>query len=255
MLQEPEGPYVMGGWIGARRQRRLIDAVLAERSVRMVFQPIVDGATMRQVGAEALARFARPDYPGPEQWFAAALAVGRGLPLQLLATEAALADAVKLPEDCYVAINVGPEALMSSELVPMLLSSAVAADRLVVELTEHTKISDYTPMRRARQGLADHGIRFSVDDVGAGYASLRHVLALQPDMAKLDRDLIIGFEHDKARQALVMAALTFAHSQDFILVAEGVETPGEARVLAELGMDQLQGNAIGRPAPIDGPPE
>lgn len=241
----------MGGWIAARRQRRLIDTVLAERSVSMVFQPIVEATTSRQVGAEALARFARPNYPGPEQWFAAALAVGRGLPLQLLATQVALVDALKLPEDCYLALNVGPEAVMSTELIPLLLSSGLAPDRLVVELTEHTKISDYTPLRRAREGLADRGIRFSVDDVGAGYASLRHVLALRPDMAKLDRDLIIGFEHDKARQALVMAALTFARSQEFILVAEGVETPGEARVLAELGMDQLQGNAIGRPVPID----
>ena len=235
----------------ARRRRRLIDTVIAERSLHMLFQPIVDARTMRRVGVEALARFSRTNYPGPEQWFAAARAADRSVPLELLAAASALASARALPNDCYLAINIGPETMVSPSLLPLLLDSDIAPGRLVIELTEHTKVSDYGPLVRARRTLAQEGIRVSVDDVGAGYASLRHVLALQPEFAKLDRDLIVGFEHSRARQSLVIAALSFAHSEEMTLVAEGVETDGEARKLAELGMDQLQGNAIGTPRPIE----
>jgi EAL domain-containing protein (putative c-di-GMP-specific phosphodiesterase class I) len=117
----------------------------------------------------------------------------------------------------------------------------------VLEVTEHSSIEDYAPLVEARMRLRAHGIRLAVDDAGAGYASFRHIVALAPDIIKIDRGIVTGVDKDPARSALVAAMVTFARSFDATIVAEGVETGGELDSLAGLGVDTLQGHLTGMP--------
>ena len=106
--------------------------------------------------------------------------------------------------------------------------------KVVLELTEHARIEDYPALRTA---LATYGPRvtLSVDDAGAGYASLRHILELRPDYVKLDISIVRGIEDDQVRQALVSGLVYFAGHTGSVLVAEGIETEREAAALVDLG--------------------
>ncbi|HST48773.1 EAL domain-containing protein, partial [Jatrophihabitans sp.] len=106
---------------------------------------------------------------------------------------------------------------------------------------------DYAPLIEARMTLRAHGIRLAVDDAGAGYASFRHIVALAPDIIKIDRGIVSGVDKDTARSALVGAMVTFARSAGATIVAEGVEKASELDCLARLGVDTLQGHLTGVP--------
>jgi EAL domain-containing protein (putative c-di-GMP-specific phosphodiesterase class I) len=96
--------------------------------------------------------------------------------------------------------------------------------------------------------LRSKGVRLAVDDAGAGFSSLRHVVDLQPEIIKLDIGLIRGVDADPARQALARALLAFARETfDATVVAEGIETVGELEMLRRLGCPQGQGFLLGRP--------
>ena len=101
----------------------------------------------------------------------------------------------------------------------------------------------------ASRGLAAR-VRLAVDDAGAGFASLRHILELDPAFVKLDISLIRGIDRDPAKQALVAGMRHFARTTKRRLIAEGVETEAEARTLAELDVRLVQGYRFGRPAPL-----
>jgi EAL domain-containing protein (putative c-di-GMP-specific phosphodiesterase class I) len=95
------------------------------------------------------------------------------------------------------------------------------------------------------------GARIAVDDAGAGYASLRHILELRPTFAKLDISLVRGIDDDELRQAIAAGFGYFALRTGCRLVAEGVETEEEAAALRRLGIELAQGYLFGRPLPID----
>jgi EAL domain-containing protein (putative c-di-GMP-specific phosphodiesterase class I) len=120
---------------------------------------------------------------------------------------------------------------------------------LVLEITEHAIVRDYRAFRR---GVARLGrpVRLAVDDAGAGFASLRHILELDPAFVKLDLSLIRDIDHDPAKQALVAGMRHFARSTRRRLIAEGVETAAEAAALRELDIRLGQGYRFGRPAAL-----
>jgi EAL domain-containing protein (putative c-di-GMP-specific phosphodiesterase class I) len=122
--------------------------------------------------------------------------------------------------------------------------------RLIVELTEHVPIDDYAAPRKAIETLGK--VELAVDDAGAGYASLRHILELRPTFAKLDVSLVRGIDVDELRQALVAGLVYFALRSDCHLIAEGVESEAEAEALRRLGIEFAQGYLFGRPEPIAG---
>lgn len=233
-----------------RRLRRMfarVDEVIRAGDLCIAFQPVVNARTMQVVGVEALARFGGDPLITPTQWFTDAGLVDRTLQLDLLAVRRTLGTAVDLPPDVYVAINVSPTTLVSQALLRELRSTAIRPDRLVLEITEHASISDYAPLIEARMRLRGHGIRLAVDDAGAGYASFRHIVALAPDIIKIDRGIVSGVDKDPARSALVGAMVTFARSANATVVAEGVERTSELECLARLGVDTLQGHLTGMP--------
>ncbi|WP_293229916.1 EAL domain-containing protein [Paludibacterium sp.] len=127
-------------------------------------------------------------------------------------------------------------------------------DRLMLEVTEHTSVDDYVQIAAALKPLRDSGLKLAVDDAGAGYASFRHILKLQPDVIKLDVSLIRQIDSDTGCRALAGALIRFAEETGSKIVAEGVETVEELRALRELQVNKAQGYLLGRPALIDALP-
>jgi EAL domain-containing protein (putative c-di-GMP-specific phosphodiesterase class I) len=225
---------------------RIRDAISHDR-LRMVYQPIYridDGAP---VGVESLARFPDCETRPPSDWFNEAAQVGLGVELDLAAVRQALAGLPYVPEQLYVAINVSPATLLSGELERVL--ETVPSGRVVVEITEHAAVSDYVGLRRALEPLRKR-VRVAVDDVGAGYSGLRHILDLRPDIIKLDMSLTQGIDQDHARAVLAQALVSFASGIGCMIVAEGVERPEELETLRELGVDKAQGYHLSRPLPV-----
>lgn len=228
----------------AERIRRVMD----EGLFSMHFQPIADLSTGRVVGAEALARFQPEPKRSPDLWFAEAEAVGLRLELELAAMRAALAQIGRLPADVYLAVNLSPMTLTSPEFADAL--DGIPAERVVVEVTEHAPVGDYTALGMALHEHRSVGVRLAVDDAGAGFASLRHILQLAPDLIKLDVELTRDIHRDRARLALASALISFATEMDLSMIAEGIETVAELATLRSLGVSCGQGYYLARPAPL-----
>ena len=224
--------------------RTRIRAIVEEHAFTTVFQPIVDLASGAVLGYEALTRFA--DGTPPDRVFADAARSGLGRELELVTLEAALEAAEPLPANASIDLNVGPELILAGEPLRSILRRAGWG--VVLEITEHTPIGDYTAFRAAVAALGPD-VRLAVDDAGAGYASLRHVLELRPAFVKLDRWLVAGIDADPLRQALVAGMVHAAERTGYTLVAEGVERDSERRTLLELGVRFGQGYLFGEPAP------
>jgi EAL domain-containing protein (putative c-di-GMP-specific phosphodiesterase class I) len=131
------------------------------------------------------------------------------------------------------------------------LLEALPLDRIVLELSEHDQVHDYPAVEAALSPLRRRGMRLAIDDVGAGFSSLRHIVMACPDVIKMDRSIVSGVDSDPMLARLAQSLVEFAHSFDVSIVAEGVETAAEHAVLQSLGVDGGQGWLFGRPAPVD----
>jgi EAL domain-containing protein (putative c-di-GMP-specific phosphodiesterase class I) len=218
----------------------------------MDFQPVVDIARGTVVGYESLARFSGPPHATPDRWFAAAHAAGVGAVLEARALRVALAARVALPPNCFLSVNVGPEALLAAP-VAEVFAGAGDLRGAVVEITEQTAVSDYAALMAALAPVRAAGALLAVDDAGAGFASLRHIALLRPDFVKVDRELVAGIDLDESKAAAVEALGLFTSRLDAWLVAEGVETTAELDRLLSLRVPLAQGYGLGPPARVMGP--
>ncbi|MBW3657904.1 MAG: EAL domain-containing protein, partial [Actinobacteria bacterium] len=223
--------------------------VLAAGSIDIVYQPILDLASGVRRGVEALARFTGPPIQGPDRWFADAAVAGLSVELELLAVRSAFRALGHLDVDTYLAVNVSPATAAHPAFHAMILDGAPT--ETVMEVTEHAPIDDYDHFGRAIEPLRSAGVRLAVDDVGAGFASLRHILLLAPDIIKLDISLTRGVDADRNRRAMARALISFAAETEASIVAEGIETEAEREALRELGVSRGQGYLLGRPAPLE----
>lgn len=227
-----------------RRVRRLLDAA---DSLVVHFQPIVSLVDGSVVEVEALSRFrAEPSAP-PDAWFREAHALGMGVELELHALGRALAALSSFPPQWSVALNLSSTTLAGDSLAAFL--APWPAERLSVELTEHEQVHDYDRLRRVFQPLRDRGVRLGVDDAGAGFSSMHHILELRPDFVKLDRSITSGVDRDPAKRALAGALVSFAREIGATVVAEGVEAADEVSTVMRLGADFAQGYYFDRPSP------
>ncbi len=209
-----------------------------------VFQPLVSLRTGEVAGYEALARFPHPPARRPDEWFAIAGRCGLGPELELRAVEAALA-APGRPAGTYLAFNLSAAALMSDVVLaglPQDLSD------VVIEITENARMSDTDTLAERLAPLRARGARIAMDDAGAGYSGLQQVMRIQPDIIKLDRALVANVDSDPAKAALIDSFVRFAARTGTVICAEGIETPEELRVLADLDVTFGQGFGIARPA-------
>ena len=227
-----------------RLQRDRIRGVLAGDGLEIVYQPIVALGDGRLAGLEALARFRGEPSRPPSAWFADASEAGLSVELELAAAEAALAGLDDLPP-VFVALNVSPATLRAPRLRDLV---GAVADRIVLELTEHAPVEDYAALDRALGTLRADGVRIAIDDVGAGFSSLRHILRLAPEFVKLDASLTCDIGNDPARRALASSLVSFASRIDARIVAEGIETQEDLDELRRLGVDFGQGFLLSHPA-------
>ena len=155
----------------AGRGRDHIADVIARGAFRPVFQPIVDLRRNEVVGYEALTRFTED--ANPEVLFVEAAAVGLGLELEMATLQAALVASDALPQSAWLNLNATPELIVAGEPLRALLAGS--SRRIVLEVTEHTAITDYPAFRAAMAALGQN-VEFAVDDAGTGFASLRHIV-------------------------------------------------------------------------------
>lgn len=222
-----------------------ITSVLELGQPHMVYQPIYRSSTRRIVGVECLSRFLLEPQRTPDVWFAEARAIGLGVRLELNAVLSALDGLREVSGDFYVSLNVSPQTLISGGIDGYI--DDLDPRRVVLEITEHSLVDDYALLNERLAPLRDAGVRVAVDDAGAGYASMRHVLAIHPDIIKLDLSLTRGIDHDSPRRALAAALIEFARQTQSHVVAEGVETASELEALRALGVDDVQGYHLARP--------
>ena len=220
-----------------------VQGLIKAGQVRVAIQPVVALQTGRVVGHEALSRFG--GRVPTDRWFKAASKYNLGGELERLTLHAALQLLPALPAAEFLAVNVSPAALGDPQVVALL--DAVDLSRVVVEITEHEAVADYIVTRAALDRLRRAGARIAVDDTGAGFASLRHVLMLQPDVIKLDTSLTRGIETDKRQQDLVRAVTVFGEQVGADVLAEGIETQGQLDQLRHIGVHLGQGWHLGVP--------
>lgn len=225
--------------------RERIESLIESGGPNVVFQPICDTTTRDVVGYEALSRFPF-GHGSPLIWFRDATQVGIGSRLELTAIDNALRDMQTLPAWAFVSLNASAETIRTTDLLARL-EPHIGGRTIYLEITEHERVDDYRSVARSVEGLRAAGVRISVDDVGAGFSGLRQVVELKPDTLKVDYTLVHGIDTDPTRRAAAAALAGFARDVGSTLIMEGVETVGELRVAAELGVDMVQGFLTGRP--------
>jgi len=242
---------LLGPTLLARREaanaRSLIEKIIAERAFMPVFQAISTLGDREVVAYEALTRFT--DGVRPDRHFANAIAVGLGVELELITLEAAVRAAERIPYGLWLTLNVSPQAIEAGSRLSRILR--LSHHPLVLELTEHVAVADYTRLRAALKELRVP-FRIAVDDAGAGYASMTHVVELEPSLVKLDISLVRGIDADPVRQALIAGMLFFSERTDCRLLAEGIETEAELATLIKIGVPLGQGYLLGRPGEFVG---
>ena len=230
-----------------RSARERVLAMLDGHAVTMFQQPIHDLKTGKPVGVECLARFPDLNKRGPQAWFDDAERTGLGSELEMTAVRCALETVGQVPDGIYAAINASPATILSGRLRETLERFEPA--NLVIEITEHQHVEDFPALAREIAALKPFA-KIAIDDVGTGYAGLRHLIELQPDILKMDMVLTRDCDKDPARRAIGAAMVQFSHDIGAKLVAEGIETEEEREVMQHLGVDYGQGYLFARPLPV-----
>lgn len=247
----------------ASERVRLVDALrraLAQGEVSVAYQPVVDPVTGRAVGVEALARWYDEDrgHVPPDRFIPVAEQSGLIVPLtrsvlrqSLTACAAWCADGL----DLGVAVNLSVHAVRRTDVPAMVTEELARAGvdpcRLTVEITESELADDGPRLREALAALRATGVTLSIDDFGTGFSSMSYLKRLPAQVLKIDRSFVRDLETDPRDLAIVRTLVQLAHGLSLGVVAEGVETDGALRMLAQMGCDLVQGYAVARPMPGD----
>lgn len=244
------GEYIEGELVEENRKSAIsgtIRELIAGGRLTIMHQPIHTLECGNPAGVECLARFPDAASRSPDKWFGEADECGLGIELEMLAFRSALATLPYVPLGHYVSINASPETIMSGALEHALEDSD--GTRLVVEVTEHQEVADFAALAAALKRISPKA-RIAIDDVGAGYAGLRHIVDLQPDILKLDMSLTRDIHLDISRRALASAMVAFSREIGCSIVAEGIENEQELEVMRDLGVTYGQGYHFSRPLPL-----
>src|SRR5215204_925166 len=226
-------------------KRARIRSVIENGGLDIVFQPIVDLDSRNVVGHEALSRFRVGPTRGPAQWFTEAHDVGLGTELELWAVKLACERSRLLPKGTLMAVNVSPVTAERPALLDLL--GCAHGDHVVLEVTEHAPVEDYPRFRVAVGRMRERGARLAIDDAGAGFASLRHILELNAELIKLDGSLTHSLEADPRRRSLASALIEFGRESGASVLAEHLESELQLHELRCLGVTYGQGYHLGRP--------
>lgn len=241
-------PTLDSGPIGPPIEPAALDAIFEEPSrLTLVAQPIVDLHRAAVVGYELLSRFVLPTPAPPDVVFGTALQRGKGAALEALVLGRALELARSAPPNCFITVNTSPRHLGQPEVQAVLAGRSLHG--IVIELTEHQAFRGAAALRRTLDELREAGAIVALDDAGSGYAGLKQILAVEPEILKLDRELLTGIDTSEAKRVMVAMIGELADRLDAWVLAEGVETAEEADALMKLGVPLGQGYFYARPAP------
>lgn len=213
----------------------------------MAFQPIVRWSDRSVFGYEALLRSDEPSMKNPAHMLDAAEKLGRLHELGRAVRANVTASAMEAPEGSNVFVNLHSADLNDENLYSTDSPLSTIANRVVLEITERASLDGVKNVSSRVAELKALGFRIAIDDLGAGYAGLTSFTQLEPEIAKLDMSLVRGIDTDSRRQSIVRSMMKLCSELGILVVAEGVETPTERDMLADLGCDLLQGYLFARP--------
>lgn len=231
-----------------------IEDILQHNLLHAVFQPIIASAELDIVGYEGLIRGpAGSTLESPGALFAAARASGRQLELEKRCLRTMWTRFAKLGLPGKLFINVSAAMLLDPAaqhraLIAELADLPFDSRRIVIEVTEEQSVADFRRLRRIARHLRRRGFSLAIDDLGAGYASLRMWLELQPGCVKVDIVFIRGVDRDPIRQAFLRTICALARACGSRVIAEGIETAAEWACVRALGVDYGQGFYLARPS-------
>ncbi|TLM81387.1 EAL domain-containing protein [Pseudarthrobacter sp. NamE2] len=247
-LTPPAMPPQVAEQIDAIRSVSRISTLLENQMLMTAFQPIYGLAEKSVIGVEALSRFVSDDGAAAELWFAEARAVGLGANLEFSALGSAAIAARDLQPNLFVSLNISPSSCLDPRLPELFEYIDLPINRVVLELTESIADEQYAQFIAAVNPLRDKGLRIAVDDTHSGAGALSRMVHLRPDFLKVGRDVIADVDNDGIQRALAACLVDLTEQIGTTLVAEGIETVGELKVLTELGIDAGQGYLLGRPS-------
>ncbi|MCW8088412.1 bifunctional diguanylate cyclase/phosphodiesterase [Sabulicella glaciei] len=217
------------------------------------FQPIVQVASGRVSGFEALVRWDRPGHGlvGPAEFVPAAEEIGLIDELGRLVLERSCKEASRWPSSIRLAVNLSPLQFRAPGLVETvsnaLLRSGLAPARLELEITEGVLLEDTEANLTVLRRLKQIGVRIAIDDFGTGYSSLNYLRSFPFDKVKIDRAFVHNLGGHDADRAIVRATIALCRELGIVTTAEGVETEEQFQLLASKGCDELQGYFISEP--------
>ena len=234
-------------------------SALEHGELRVAFQPIRHLGRGTIVGAEALTRWTDPRLGPitPEQFIPVALDAGLAQPL----TDHVLEEAVRAAAawradtgaDVHVAVNFSAHDLsrrhVAGDVAEVLGRHGLPPRALRLEITETALLDPADDVRRHLLSLRELGVSLGIDDFGTGYSSMTYLKSLPVDFVKIDKAFVTGLGEDREDTAIVRAVIGLAKSLDLTVVAEGVQSPAQVRLLTELGCDLGQGYLIGHAEP------
>jgi EAL domain-containing protein (putative c-di-GMP-specific phosphodiesterase class I) len=228
------------------------------------FQPLVDAESGDIAGAEALLRWnAVDDESGRTISPAVFIPILEETGLIVKVGEWVLRTACEQQQrwlretgrSLFVAVNLSALQLADHELIGkvsrIILDTGIAAGDLEIELTESAAMRDAEHGLETLSRLKSLGVRLSLDDFGTGYSSLSYLKQLPIDTLKVDRSFVIDADHDREALSIVRAIIAIGHALQLEIIAEGIETDSQARLLQTLAVDILQGFRFSKPIAAD----
>jgi diguanylate cyclase (GGDEF)-like protein len=237
-----------------------LEQAMADGSISVVFQPIIDAQTSDIVSVETLLRWAHPRYGAipPDDFVHLAEQIGRIGALTDHVLDLALARCRRWLDDdiaLSVAVNLSARCLSEPDLVDRVARAlqrhGVPGELLTLELTEGSVVSDAVRGSTVLDDLHALGLRLSMDDFGTGYSSLSQLRQLPIDEVKVDKSFVLGMSTSQGESFIARSIIELAHNLGLHVVAEGVEDEVTRNLLAEMGCDKLQGFLVSRPLPED----
>ncbi len=234
---------------------RDLKAAIKDDHIVPYFQPIVQLGTGTILGHEILARWLHPDrgFIPPGEFIKIAEETGliNELTMNLLRRACCLAK--RWPGAPRIGINISPNQLrdvsLPQKLLTVLSECGFAPARLFVEITEDALVSDIKTAKAILSSLKSMGIRVALDDFGIGYSSLKTLLDLPLDVLKIDQSFVRSMNESEQAFSVVKTIVQLAKDLDLEVIAEGIETEGQAVALVALGCTAGQGYYLGRPSP------
>jgi diguanylate cyclase (GGDEF)-like protein len=237
--------------------RRTLQAALRRAVARgefvLHYQPVIDLATRRVTGAEALIRWVHPERGllPPAEFIDIAEESGLIVEIGEWVLREACAAAAAWPVPISIAVNLSPLQLRDDTLVDtvtaILQTAGLQAERLELEIVESVMLDHTAQTEEALWNLHQHGVRIALDDFGTGYSSLSYLRRFPFDKIKIDRSFILDLGYEKDDSSIILAIIGLAERMNMVVTAEGVETAEQSELLLSYGCAQAQGFLFHRP--------